>query len=454
MQQQQPSITAPQTPQTPQRPLERELPMLAGIGAFVTWCEDLLAVLSGPILTAGLAIALIDLLSDGQLFTRLPMLLWVWAGSMALGLDAQFIGSSAKLARAMRQRRPWVATGYILLCLALGYVAFLATYVFAVQEANGITTTAALSRLGMDSTTWIFQRSVLAVILVFLSGLLRYVPPAINVAADTTEERERLLAEIELEPLRAQKRAMQLRGMRGAVLAGLGREQPASPQPTLKPRIYAASATMQEPIPEEHIGSAAATYKAMHDIDWVDLPDEVEGDEDPNMTTFIPSISRPLDPRTSGAYDDTGARDMSPPNASYMSDDFDLFDDDDEYPSGSAHQRKQQKTAKGRRTQRKRTHQLEMKTQSDRERQRAIKQAVWAVAQKAEADGIQYTEDARAAAVNDYLKQQGSEVRTSRTAVRSWMRGWYNQRRHQQRTPEIGPMEPQELRELVATEAW
>ena len=174
------------------------MPLLAGIGALVTWCEELLAILSGPILTAGLALALIDLLTDGQLVARVPALLYVWAGSQAIGLDAQFIGAAAKLARAIRRRAIWPIIGYAVLCLALGYVGYLASNVFATQEANGITTAEALSRLGMDSTSWIVQRSLLAVALVFLSGFLRYVAPVRSATRSAEEERARLEAEIEL----------------------------------------------------------------------------------------------------------------------------------------------------------------------------------------------------------------------------------------------------------------
>ena len=159
-------------------PAERELWALAGIAAVFTWLESLLTILAGPLLTFGLGLALVDLLTDGKLLAAQPALLYVWAVSQAAGLDAQFIGSAAKMARASRQGRPWHVVGFAVLCLALGYVAFLASYVFATQQANGITTAQALSRLHMDTTTWLFQRAGLSVVLVFLSGFLRYVRPA------------------------------------------------------------------------------------------------------------------------------------------------------------------------------------------------------------------------------------------------------------------------------------
>lgn len=445
-QQHQPSITTPRTPQSSQhqtpsqhQPSERELPMLAGIGAFVTWCEDLLAVLSGPILTAGLAIALIDLLSDGQLFTRLPMLLWVWAGSMALGLDAQFIGSSAKLARAMRQRRPWVAFGYILLCLALGYVAFLATYVFAVQEANGISTTEALSRLGMDSTTWIFQRSVLAVILVFLSGLLRYVPPAVNVAADTTEERERLLAEIELEPLRAQKRAMQLRGMRGAVLAGLGREQPAPSSQTMKPHIVAASYTAPEPQP--HLHRETVTNNMMHDYD---IPDETEEEDDPYGYK-------------TGAFDTSDFYDGGPSGSITSNTKRPARTTKDSRPKTSDQRSKI--VAKGHKTRR---------DEEQRSHKRLIRDVAFNILDARRDQGMTLDEvlaDAYAHPVKfaDEIQERAQlSMRPSAGTARRQINPWYASRSHRKTDRsesvepevEIEPLEPQELRELVATEAW
>ena len=451
-----PAATPVQSPQHASyaSPIERELPMLAGIGAFVTWCEDLLNILSGPVITAGLVIALVALLTDGDLLVKIPAMTYIWAVSMALGVDAQFVGSAAKAARAIRQRRPWAAFGYFVLCGALGYVGYIASNVFATQEAQGITMAQALQHLGMDGSMWIFQRSFLAVVLVFLSGFLRYVAPGKNVAQSTTEEKERLQAELELEPLRAQLRQQKVRDLRAAALTAVGRD--GQPQQAVRPHIVTASATLPPAAPPvEHTAQA---YKAMHD--WDDIPDEVEGDADPNETTYIPTVSRPRDPRMGQVYDEALAPNESLASASYDSGDFDPFDEaeEDDYPTNSAHQRKKAKSAKGRSNQRQVKAALAVNTQSDRERQRAIRQAVWAVADRIEASGVGFpSEEKLVIEVNKHLKTQGSEVRTSRTAVRSWMKGWNNQRRHQQRQSDIEPiepMEPQALRELVAQEAW
>jgi hypothetical protein len=460
-QQQQPSITAPQASQAPQAPqassppLERELPMLAGIAGFMRWVEELLNILNGPMLMVGAGIALVDLLTDGAFSADIPSLLFAWAISQALGIDLQLIGCFARARMALRRGHFWALVGWIFLGLLLGFATWQAGFVYAVQQSQHITTLQAMTQMHMDHTTWLAMRVALAVGLVALAGWTRYIAPHINAAAEAQSEREQLERDIANEPLRAQRRAMQLRGMRAAVMAGLGREQPTQTQ-TMKPHIVAASSTLPlETPPQEHHAEAYTTRaQAMHD--WDDIPDEVEGDEDPNETTFIPSVSRPRDPRMGSMYDDSPLRNDSPLGGSYGGSDFDPFDEseeDDDFPFHSAHQRKKNKTAKGRSNQRQVKAGIAVKTQSDRERQRAIRQAVWSVADRIEASGSAFpSEDKLVIAVNNHLKAQGSEVRTSRTAVRSWLKGWNNQRRHQQRQTEIEPMEPQEIRELQ--EAW
>ncbi|HKB48192.1 MAG TPA: hypothetical protein VKC57_10885, partial [Ktedonobacterales bacterium] len=190
----------------------RELPLLAAVAGFMRWCEELLIVVSGPLLTVGLGIALVDLLTGGALLAAQPELLYAWAISQAAGVDAQLVASAAKLAAAVHTRRYWLAAGYGVLIMPLAYVGFLASNVFATQQSQGLTTAEALARLGMDGTSWIVQRSALAVALVVLSGLLRYRPPAAEASAE--DERAQLERELTLEPLRAQLRARKALGWR------------------------------------------------------------------------------------------------------------------------------------------------------------------------------------------------------------------------------------------------
>jgi hypothetical protein len=105
---------------------ERELPFLAGIAGVLRWLEELANILSGPLLTAGLAIALIDLLTDGRLLDSEPSLLYGWAVSQAIGVDAQLVGAWDKARQAVRARRYWSLAGLLVLGLALAYVAWIA----------------------------------------------------------------------------------------------------------------------------------------------------------------------------------------------------------------------------------------------------------------------------------------------------------------------------------------
>lgn len=200
--------------------------MLAGIAGFIRWVEELANLLSGPLLTLGLGLALVDLLTDGKLLASVPLLLYVWAITQAIGVDAQLVSTWDRARIALREHRYWSLVGLFILGAVLAYVAWVAAQVFALQESEGVTTAQALQRLGMDSAIWLVQRTALSVFLVCLAGWTRYHPPAQNVALSAQEERERLEADLLLEPLRQQKRAMQLRGARGALDALRGKETP------------------------------------------------------------------------------------------------------------------------------------------------------------------------------------------------------------------------------------
>jgi hypothetical protein len=206
-----------------------ELPMLAGIAGLLRWIEELVNLISGPLLTVGLGIALVDLLTDGHLLTALPLLLYTWAITQAVGVDAQLVAAWDRARIALRERRYWALVGLVMLGGVLAYVAWVAAQVFALQESEGLTTAAALSRLGMDSSVWLVQRTALSVFLVCLAGWTRYHPPAPDVGADTQVERARLEASLELEPLRQRLRAQQAHGVRSVVAAAIGKDAPDKP---------------------------------------------------------------------------------------------------------------------------------------------------------------------------------------------------------------------------------
>lgn len=234
---------------------ETELPLLAGIAAFIHWGEELLGILNGPILLLGAGIALVDLLTDGALTVGAPILLFAWACSQALGIDTQLLGCFARA----RSSSSWARVGWLLLGVILGYAAWQAGYVFSVQQSLHISESAALAQLGMPSGVWLGWRAFLAVGLVALSGWTRYRKPA-HVALSLDEERARLERELTLEPMRQQLRAQHVGGIRALAQTALqGRSQGDLPAPPTGPGSpAAASPALGGSNPRRSTGSAAA----------------------------------------------------------------------------------------------------------------------------------------------------------------------------------------------------
>jgi hypothetical protein len=190
------------------------------------WLEELIVIVAGPLLVGGLGISLVDLLSDGRLLATRPFLLYAWAISQAIGLDAQLVGSFAKARQALRARRYWELAGLLVLGGALAWVAWIAAQVFAVSQADGLSTAAALAQLGLDQHSWLVQRAALSVLLVCLSGWTRYHPP--SKAQTLAREKATLEQELALAPLRQRLRTQKANGLaalaRSSVATLLGRD--------------------------------------------------------------------------------------------------------------------------------------------------------------------------------------------------------------------------------------
>ena len=211
-----------------------ELPLLAAIALVLRWLEELIVLLSGPLLMAGLGIGLVALLSDGQLLVTAPWLVYAWAISQTVGVDGQLVGAWYRVSVAVGRRRWGVAGAFTVLGLLLAYVAYVAALVFATQQAYHLATGQALSRLGMDTTSWLWQRSGVSVLLVCLSGFLRYRAPRKD--ARSLDEKKRAIQEqMELDALKAQQRQQKVAGALGLVrgaaqgLAQVGHEAGAEP---------------------------------------------------------------------------------------------------------------------------------------------------------------------------------------------------------------------------------
>src|SRR5215470_19139486 len=103
---------------------EAELPLLGWIAGLLRWLEELIVLVSGPLLMAGLGIGLVALLSDGALLVTAPWLVYAWAISQTVGVDGQLVGAWYRVSVAVGRRRVGVAIAYILLGLLLAYVAY------------------------------------------------------------------------------------------------------------------------------------------------------------------------------------------------------------------------------------------------------------------------------------------------------------------------------------------
>src|SRR5258706_406551 len=207
-----------------------ELPLLAGIAAFLRWCEELVVLLSGPLLLVGLGIGLVALLSDGALLVTAPWLLYAWALSQTVGVDGQLVGAWYRVSVAVSRRRWGVAAAFAILGLLLAYVGYVAALVFATQQAYRLTTAQALAHLGMDSTAWLWQRSAVSVLLVCLSGYLRYRAPRRRVRS-LDEQKRAIQEQMELAALKRQQRQAQAEGaielLRGALQTARAEAVPA-----------------------------------------------------------------------------------------------------------------------------------------------------------------------------------------------------------------------------------
>jgi len=229
---------------------EAELPLLGWIARFLRWLEELIVLASGPLLMVGLGIGLVALLSDGSLLVTAPWLLYAWAISQTVGVDGQLVGAWYRVSVAVRQRRWGVVIGFVILGSVLAYIAYVAAWVFATQQTYHLTIAAALARLGMDSTTWLWQRSAVSVLLVCLSGYLRYRAPRKQTL--TLEERTRAIEEqMVLDALKARQRAQQAQGaiglLRGMAQAARGAKDTSMP------------AIPGTPAPEEAVNATGAT---------------------------------------------------------------------------------------------------------------------------------------------------------------------------------------------------
>lgn len=214
--------------------------LLSGLADVIRWLEHLVFLLSGPMLTFACAVSVMDLLEHGSLLLHNPGLLVAWSAAMAISLDASLPASFERVRDAIERRKWWQVLGWLVLGAYLGWMVFLSIEAFSYEQAQGISESVALAQLGIAPTAWMFQRSLLAVVLAALAGFNR-IRPKVKSKADEVAD---LKHELEVTPLKNQLAALKAGGAVQVAKAAMGAPQskpksskgtkapPSSPFPT------------------------------------------------------------------------------------------------------------------------------------------------------------------------------------------------------------------------------
>lgn len=151
----------------------RQRKTLKGIGAIkygIDWFEEVVNLLSGPLLAVSAAVAIVDLLTDGQIHISLQPLAIGWAIAQGFGLDFQLLSLGYKARSAMQEGKKARFAGVMVIALILGAVALQSGAIFAAQSAQAEGISHALLQLDINPTILIYERAGLAVLLLFIAG--------------------------------------------------------------------------------------------------------------------------------------------------------------------------------------------------------------------------------------------------------------------------------------------
>lgn len=192
-------------------------PFLIGhIAALLRWFELLLFTISAPVLMAATAIAAIDILTGGALLANNPGMLFAFGVALAIGIDVLLPAACERVREAWEHKRWGTLLLWATIALWTGYVIFTALQVFSIEQAQHVSEQQALLMIGISPEQFHFNRDLLTVVLLGLSGFARVHQRPIG----RKEERDQLEKELELEPLRQRLEAVKAQRLVGAVHAG------------------------------------------------------------------------------------------------------------------------------------------------------------------------------------------------------------------------------------------
>src|SRR6266700_767053 len=152
----------------------------------VTGLEDGIIVLSGPAVAVSGIIAGVDLVTGGHILQAAPGLTMTWAITLLISLDFQVLALGVRGMRVYASTHKHVAQR----CFEIGLIFAIAAGISLVSiqmqsiiarlSAEGITVDQAAAQLGISMLALTWERSILVLVLIFLSGWLREAPTAIQ----------------------------------------------------------------------------------------------------------------------------------------------------------------------------------------------------------------------------------------------------------------------------------
>lgn len=141
--------------------------------------EDGIITLSGPALAISGIIAGVDLLTGGHMLQSVGWLSVTWAVCLLLTLDFQVLtlGVKAQTIYQSKEKTGWQKAGELLLVLAvaaaISYVSIQMQSVIARSSSANVSINQASLDLGVNPIALIWERSILVLLLIFLSGWSR-----------------------------------------------------------------------------------------------------------------------------------------------------------------------------------------------------------------------------------------------------------------------------------------
>lgn len=146
----------------PGKKMNSQYPGLETLSFCIAWLEQLLAILSEPFLIACASLAAMDFVTGGKLLA-VPIITYIWAGSLAVAVSACFIVTWRRAITALAFNNYGAAAGLGLLGLVLGVVDWSAVDVQSLQQTLGISLPSALAMLGLNIALLTHLRAAVAI---------------------------------------------------------------------------------------------------------------------------------------------------------------------------------------------------------------------------------------------------------------------------------------------------